>query len=58
MDMNRSINDVYISVSGLQNYGEIMHNYVLGVYDFLEHLLKKFPNLLIEGCSGMVLRKA
>lgn len=56
--MNRSINDVYISVSGLQNYGEIMHNYVLGVYDFLEHLLKKFPNLLIEGCSGMVLRKA
>lgn len=52
MDMNRSISDVYTSVSGLQNYGEIMHKYVLGVYDFLERLIEKFPDLLIEGCSG------
>lgn len=52
MDMNRSINDVYTLVSGFQNYGEIMHKYVLGVYDCLERLIKKFPDLLIEGCSG------
>lgn len=52
MDMNRSINDVYTLVSDFQNYGEIMHKYVLGVYDFLERLIKKFPDLLIEGCSG------
>lgn len=29
-----------------------MHRYVLGVYDFLERLLKRFPRILIEGCSG------
>lgn len=52
MDMNRSISDVYTSMSGFQNYGEIMHKYVLGVYDFLERLIKRFPDLLIEGCSG------
>ncbi|HIY02152.1 MAG TPA: alpha-galactosidase [Candidatus Blautia faecipullorum] len=52
MDMNRSINDVYTAAEGFQNYGEIMHRYVLGVYDFLERLTQRFPGLLIEGCSG------
>ena len=52
MDMNRSISDVYTAVSGYQNYGTIMHRYVLGVYDFLERLSARFPDLLIEGCNG------
>lgn len=52
MDMNRSICDVYSAVEGYQNYGKIMHEYVLGVYDFLERMLTRYPNLLIEGCSG------
>ena len=46
MDMNRSINDVYTAVNGCQNFGEIMHRYVLGVYDFLERLTTRFPDLL------------
>ena len=52
MDMNRSINDVYTAVNGCQNFGEIMHRYVLGVYDFLERLTTRFPDLLVEGCCG------
>lgn len=52
MDMNRSICDVYSAVSKKQNYGVIMHQYVLGVYRFLELLLTRFPDILIEGCSG------
>lgn len=52
MDMNRSICDVYTAVKGYQNYGKIMHEHVLGVYDFLERLNRRYPNLLIEGCSG------
>lgn len=35
-----------------QNYGKVMHGYVLGVYDFLERLIKRYPHILIEGCSG------
>lgn len=52
MDMNRSICDVFSAVEGYQNYGKIMHEYVLGVYDFLERLVQRYPDLLIEGCSG------
>lgn len=52
MDMNRSIHDVYTAVEGYQNYGKIMYEYVLGVYDFLERLTKRYPDILIEGCCG------
>jgi alpha-galactosidase len=52
MDMNRSISDVYTATMGEQNQGRILYEYVLGVYDFIERLLTKFPDLLIEGCSG------
>lgn len=52
MDMNRSICDVYTAVEGYQNYGKIMYEYVLGVYDFLERLNQRYPDILIEGCSG------
>lgn len=53
MDMNRSICDVYTrSSESYQNYGKIMHQYILGVYDFMERLLKRYPDILIEGCSG------
>lgn len=43
-DMNRSMADVYA--------GNLTYDYVLGVYDFLERLTSKYPNILIEGCSG------
>lgn len=54
MDMNRSLCDIYtrLEEAGYQNYGKIMHGYVLGVYDFLERLVKRYPQLLIEGCTG------
>lgn len=54
MDMNRSICDVYTGLAerGYQNYGKVMHGYVLGVYDFLERLVRRYPHILIEGCSG------
>ncbi|MCI8371334.1 MAG: alpha-galactosidase [Lachnospiraceae bacterium] len=43
-DMNRSMTDVYD--------GRLTYDYVLGVYEFLEKLTVKYPNLLIEGCCG------
>lgn len=48
-DMNRSIADVF-SASNLP--GKVSYDYVLGVYDFLEKMMQKYPDILIEGCSG------
>ena len=49
-DMNRSISDVYSATADSQ--GRVLHDYVLGLYDFLERLVQRYPNILIEGCSG------
>lgn len=49
-DFNRSIFNVY-SHTG-QTQGQVLYNYVLGLYDFLERLNRDYPDLLIEGCSG------
>lgn len=51
-DLNRSICDMYSYASGKEHSGELYHKYVLGVYDLLERLLARFPDLLLEGCSG------
>lgn len=48
-DMNRSLNDLY---SRENAQGKITYDYVLGVYEFAERLLERYPNVLLEGCSG------
>ena len=49
-DLNRSLSDCYSL--GTTEQGRVQHDYMLGVYDFLERLTKRYPNLLLEGCSG------
>lgn len=49
-DMNRSLMDVFSR--GTQDQGRVMYDYVLGLYDFLERIVTRYPDLLIEGCSG------
>lgn len=61
-DMNRSIADVYSAAgsaaegtdwkTGNSSPGSILYRYMLGLYDFLERLTRRYPDLLIEGCSG------
>lgn len=51
-DMNRSITDVYSVAADYEKQGEVLHRYMLGVYDFLERLNNRYPDLFIEGCSG------
>lgn len=48
-DMNRSLADIY---SAEHPAGTVMYKYVLGLYEFLEKLIARYPDLLIEGCSG------
>ncbi|MCD7957328.1 MAG: alpha-galactosidase [Lachnospiraceae bacterium] len=52
MDMNRHLTDIYSLGARAQNQGTTLHRYVLGVYDFLERLGERFPEILIEGCAG------
>ena len=49
-DYNRSIADVYSHTAG--NQGKVLYDYILGLYDFLDRLGKRYPDMLIEGCSG------
>ena len=49
-DMNRSLYDVYSREA--KNQGKVSYDYVLGLYDFLERLCARYPDLLLEGCSG------
>lgn len=49
-DMNRSICDVYSHEERLS--GEVLYDYMLGLYDVLERLHENYPDILIEGCSG------
>ena len=49
-DYNRSIMDVWSMDT--KDQGRVLYDYMLGVYRFLERLLERYPDLLIEGCSG------
>lgn len=50
-DFNRSITDVY-SHNSQKNQGAVLYDYTLGLYDLLERLMSRYPDLLIESCSG------
>ncbi len=51
-DMNRNMTDVYSRLLPPQRQGEVYHRYILGVYDLLERLTTRFPDVLFEGCAG------
>ena len=51
-DMNRHISDIYSAVLPKERQGEASHRYMLGLYDLLERLVSRYPDLLLEGCSG------
>ncbi len=51
-DMNRSIANAYSAALPAERQGEVLHRYVLGLYEILEHMLERYPRLLLEGCSG------
>ncbi|MGN0397890.1 MAG: alpha-galactosidase [Candidatus Fimimorpha sp.] len=51
-DMNRSMSDVYSNILDKESQGQAYHRYMLGLYDLLERIVQRYPNLLLEGCSG------
>ncbi len=51
-DMNRPLSDLGSIALPADRQGELFHRYVLGVYELQERLMKEFPHLLLENCSG------
>ncbi|RKI91278.1 alpha-galactosidase [Parablautia intestinalis] len=49
-DLNRSLSDCFSRNTADQ--GRVQYDYMIGLYDFLERLLQRYPDLLLEGCSG------
>ncbi|MCM1283636.1 MAG: alpha-galactosidase [Muribaculaceae bacterium] len=51
-DMNRQLSDLGSFALPPERQGEICHRYVLGVYEMQERLVREFPHILLENCSG------
>ena len=51
-DMNRQLSDIGSAELPADRMGELYHRYVLAVYEMQERLMKEFPDLLLENCSG------
>ena len=51
-DMNRNMSDAYSALLPPEKQPEIFHRYMLQFYRLLRTLTEKFPDLIIEGCSG------
>ena len=49
-DLNRSIAEAFSRTADDQ--GRVLYDYMLGLYDLLERITARYPDLLIEGCSG------
>lgn len=51
-DMNRSMTEVYSAALPPDRQGEVMHRYILGVYDLYDRLTRRFPHILFESCAS------
>lgn len=51
-DMNRCMSEVYSAAWPADQQGEVMHRYILGVYDLYDRLTTTFPEILFESCSS------
>ena len=51
-DFNRHITDLYSVALPSNKQGEVYHRYMLGLYELLEKITSKYPDILFESCSG------
>ncbi len=51
-DMNRNLTDIGSAAFPAEQQQEIVTRFVLGVYDIMERITSKFPNILFESCAG------
>ena len=51
-DMNRHITEAGSQLLPPERQAEVPHRYMLGLYDVLERITSRFPEVLFESCSG------
>lgn len=51
-DMNRHMTEIGSAELPPERQRETAHRYILGLYEVLETLTMRFPNILFESCSG------
>jgi len=51
-DFNRNLTEAGSALLPPEHQQEVLHRYVLGLYELLERLTGAFPHVLFEGCSG------
>ncbi|MGX6969839.1 alpha-galactosidase [Vagococcus bubulae] len=51
-DMNRNFSETYSLDLPPNRQKEANHRYVLGLYELLSKIVKKYPDILFESCSG------
>jgi len=51
-DMNRIFSEYFSSSLKEEKMNELSHRYVVGLYQLMDRLVKAFPHVLFEGCSG------
>ena len=51
-DMNRHLTEIYSLALPANQQGEVAHRFVLGVYDLMQRVTSRYPQILFESCSG------
>ena len=51
-DFNRPLTEVGSALLPPERQKEVFHRYVLGLYDLLDRLTSRYPDLLLEGCAS------
>lgn len=51
-DMNRNMSEIGSAILPADRQRETAHRYMLGLYRVLDTLKSRFPDILMEGCSG------
>lgn len=51
-DMNRNMSEIGSALLPAERQRETAHRYMLGLYNVLEQITSKFPQVLFESCSG------
>ena len=51
-DMNRILSEYYTPSLEADKMNELCHRYYIGLNQLMGRLVKEFPHILFEGCSG------
>ncbi len=51
-DFNRNITEAGSALLAKEKGSEFFHRFILGTYELMDRLLKAYPHLLLENCSG------